>query len=305
VGALFVLVAVAFLSGGAAAAAVLDGRRPGRAAAMLAGAAGRPRGGRPRPPERRTLPFPFAYLNRPLAAAGLGIRLPAVLGLTAAGAIVCWAATSVVLGPGWPSVLALAGGFAAPLWWVGRLAEGRRHAVLAELERAAAALEAGVSAGLNLYEALLETGARLGGVVGQELLRVVRDADRVGLSEALMLFAARLPLPEVRLLVAGMRLHQNVGARLAEALGELHATLRERRETALAMQSATAAGRTEAGILVAVPPVLLAAMRLFSPAFEAPLFATPTGHAVLLGSGLWLAVGYGVVRRMVVPKEVA
>ncbi len=250
-----------------------------------------------------SLPFPFSYLNRRLRQGGVPIELRTVLLLSAVGAVACWAAATLVLGAGWPSGLAAAGGLAVPIVWLDRQVTARREKVAAEMERVTAALEGAVSAGMVVYEALVEVGLSVGGILGPELLRAVADADRVGVSEALVLLGQRLPVPEVALLVAALRLNQGAGAELAAGLAGLHQTLRERREAAGAMRSATAAGRWQANLLICVPPVLLIFMRWVYPEFEAPLFGTVSGHVLLAASAAWLGLGYAILRRMCVPKE--
>jgi len=252
---------------------------------------------------RAGLPFPFGYLNRRLQQGGISIPVQGVVLAAAVGAVACWAAAAMVVGPGWLPVAALLGGLWAPVLWVDRLAGRRREGIAIEMERVAAALEGALSAGMVPYEALLEVGVATGGILGPEMLHIVADADRVGLSEALTLFGQRLPLPEVQLLVAAIRLNQGAGSGLGPALAGLGRTLRERRETVAGMRAATAAGRWQANLLVAVPPLLLMFLRQVYPAFEAPLFGTAGGQLLLCGAGVWLAIGYLVVRRMCVPRE--
>lgn len=255
------------------------------------------------PGVRPRLPFPFGYLNRRLQQGGISMPVQGVVLAAVVGAVVCWAAATLVVGPGWLPAAAMLGGLWAPVVWVDRLAGRRREGIAAEMERISAALEGALSAGMVPYEAVLEVGVATGGILGPELLRIVADADRVGLSEALTLFGQRLPLPEVQLLVAAMRLNQGAGAGLGPALAGLGRTLRERRETVAAMRAATAAGRWQANMLIAVPPLLLMFLRQVYPDFEAPLFGTGGGELLLCAAGFWLAIGYLVVRRMCIPKE--
>lgn len=252
---------------------------------------------------RVSLPFPFGYLNRRLRTSGIPVDLRTVVLLCAVGAVGCWAAATLILGSGWPSALAAVGGLYVPIAWVDRLVAARREKVALEMERVIAALEGAVSAGMVVYEALLEVGLSVGGILGAELLRVVADADRIGASEALLLLGQRLPLPEVSLLVAALRLNQGAGAELAGSLSGLGRTLRERRETVAAMRAATAAGRWQANILIGVPPLLLLFMRWTYPEFETPLFGTAAGQLLLVVSGVWLCLGYVILRRMCVPRE--
>ena len=229
-------------------------------------------------------------------------RLAGVLAGAAVGGGV---AGRIVLGPGWCWATALAAGIAGPAAWLRRAGERRRADLALEMERTTAALSAAMGAGLVPYEALLEVGGTAGGILGPEFLQTVDDAQRVGLSEALCLLRDRLPTPEVRLLVAGIRLNQGTGAELASSLAGLHRTLRERREARAAVRSATAAGRWQANVLVLVPPILLAFMRRAYPAFEAPLLTNPHGRVLLGLAAFWLMVGYFVVLRMSVPGDAA
>ncbi len=253
---------------------------------------------------RTELPFPFAYLNRRLRQGGIAASVQGVLLLAAVGAVACWTLAAMIAGPGWPAAVASVGGLWAPVLWVGREARRRRETMAGEMERIASAMEGAVSAGLVAYEAVLEVGLASGGILGPELLRVVADADRVGLSEALALLRQRLPLPEVQLFVAALRLNQGTGAGLGPALAGLHRTLRERRETGSAMRAATAAGLWQANMLITVPPLLLMFLRQVYPQFEAPLFLTTGGRLLLCAAAGWLGIGYVVVRRMCVPEEV-
>lgn len=254
-------------------------------------------------PVRDNLPFPFGYLNRRLRSGGIAVSVQTVVVLAVVGAVVCWAVAAMVVGPGWLPLVASGGGLWAPVLWVERQSARRREAMAAEMEMIAAALGSGLSAGLVAYEAVREVALAAGGILGPELLRVIADADHVGLSEALALLRRRIPLPEVQLFVAAIRLNQGAGAELAPALAGLHRTLRERRETALALRAATVAGLWQANMLVAVPPLLLMFLRAVYPAFEAPLLTTAGGRLLLAATGAWLALGYLVVRRMSLPRE--
>lgn len=226
-----------------------------------------------------------------------------LLGVAAIAVLGGWLAGRVALGPVWAWPAAGLTVMVAPLTWIRRQRERHLANLAAEMERLTAALAGAVGAGMVPYEALLEAARATEGLLGPEIRRVVEDAQRVGLSEALWLWRERMPTAEVRLLVAGLRLNQGAGAELAGSLAGLHRTLRERREAEAAIRAATAAGRWQANVLVVVPPVLFAFMRRAYPAFEAPLLNTPQG-AVLLGlAGVWLAIGYWVVLRMCVPRE--
>lgn len=284
------------------------GHRAYRARDDLARLVAAPRGGaaayRAAGAPREELPWPFSYLNPRLRRSGVVVSVREVLLVSAAAGVGAWAVASVVVGPSWVAAGVILVGLWAPIWWVDRAARRRSEVIGREMEHITAALDGAVSAGLVAYEALTEIARTSGGILGPELMRLVRDAERVGLSEALAAWRKRLPLPEVHLFAAALRLNQGAGAGLGRAVAGLHETLRERRESAAALRAATAAGRWQANMLIAVPPLLLIFLRAVYPQFEQPLLGTPVGRLWLCGAALWLGVGYVVVRRMCVPREV-
>ncbi len=247
---------------------------------------------------------PLTFLDRRLRAGAIALRLDTLLLLSVFGGVVCWTTARVVLGAGLPADVAVIGGGFAPMVWASREAEARREALAAELERVAAGLAGAARAGMNLYASISEVGVATGGSLGAELSRTLLDADQVGLSESLLLLGERVPLPDVRLLVAAMRLNQGAGAEAATAFDGLLTTLRERREAAAALRSATAAGRWQANVLVAVPPFLLAFMHLVYPQFEAPLLNTTHGRLLLGAAAVWVWIGQRIVRHMSTPPGV-
>ncbi len=247
-------------------------------------------------------PVPFRTIGSPPREGAIALAPGAVVLSALAGGVVCWASMRLLVGQGALADLAALGGLWVPSWWLRQLAARRRERIAVEMEQVALSLEGAAGAGMTPYEAMVQTSARIGGIIGPELLRVIRDADRLGLSEALVLFRDRLPLPEVRLLAASLRLHQGAGAATAEALMALARTLRQRREAITAIRTATTSGRMQANMLMAVPPALIGLLRAAYPAFLHPLLKTGVGQLVLGLCAVWMLLGYGMIRRMVVPR---
>jgi len=52
-------------------------------------------------------------------------------------------------------------------------------------------------------------------------------------------------------------------------------------------------------MLMAMPPVVVAVLFLFSPDFVRPLFNDPIGHALLVASVALQTVGYFVIRKII------
>jgi tight adherence protein C len=143
-----------------------------------------------------------------LAAAVGGGVIAAILSTAAPGRL---GAALVVTGP--------VAGFLAPDVWLARRAADRARRVRAELPALLDLLRVSVEAGSSLPKALREVGARTGGPLAAEWRAVGREvALGVPLEAALRGTVERLPLPEVRSLMAALERARRHGAPLADTL---------------------------------------------------------------------------------------
>lgn len=171
-------------------------------------------------PAPRELEARIAAAGRP---GGLGARelMAAKLAAAATGALV--AAGLSATAPGRLGVaLVLAGpvaGFLAPDAWLARRAAERARRVRAELPALLDLLRVSVEAGSSLPKALRDVGARTHGPLAAEWRALGREvALGVPLELALSGTAERLPLPEVRSLVAALDRARRHGSPLADTL---------------------------------------------------------------------------------------
>jgi tight adherence protein C len=152
-----------------------------------------------------------------------------------------------------------AAGFLAPDAWLARRAADRARRVRAELPALLDLLRVSVEAGSSLPKALREVGARTRGPLAAEWRALGREvALGVPLEAALVGTVERLPLPEVRSLVAALERARRHGAPLA---GTLASQARDSR-FALARHAREEAARAGPKIqlvvaLLLVPSVLL------------------------------------------------
>jgi tight adherence protein C len=110
-------------------------------------------------------------------------------------------------------------GFLAPDLWLARRAAERARRVRAELPALLDLLRVSVEAGSALPGALGDVGARARGPLAAEWRALGREvALGVPLAAALRGTVERLPLPEVRALVAALERARRHGAPLAETL---------------------------------------------------------------------------------------
>ena len=249
-----------------------------------------------------------ARLLRMLAAAGgalrrlTGARAPLSLGerIAAAGApaglgpreliaaklatALCGAGAGAALGAAAPGRLGAvlvvatpAAAFFAPDLWLRRRAAERKRAARRELPALLDLLRVTVEAGLPPAVAFAAVGERAAGTLASEW-RVVGSecAFGVPLGEALDGLEARLPLPEVRALVAALDRAGRHGAPLADTLAAQARDARLSRRRQIEEEAARAGPKIQLVVaLLLVPSVLL-------------LVAAALAAALLEGGGLAL-----------------
>jgi tight adherence protein C len=195
-----------------------DGRRGPRLLRLLARLGRRLRPGRA--PAPRDLEARIAAAGRP---GGFGARelMAAKVAAALAGAL-----TAAILSTAAPGRLGIAlvaagpvAGFLAPDAWLARRAGERARRVRRELPALLDLLRVSLEAGRSLPEALKEVGARTSGPLAAEWRALGRQvALGVPLEAALAETTERLPLPEIRSLVAALERARRHGAPLARTL---------------------------------------------------------------------------------------
>jgi tight adherence protein C len=220
--------ALAFLAAASAAAGLVllaPEPRPRRRAAslgtrllrLLAATGGRLRAGAGGP----------ADLGARIEAAGrpgnLGVRELTAAKLAGAVLAGLLGAAAGSLAPGRLGFVAMVAapvaGFLAPDLWLRRLAAERARRVRRELPVLLDLLRVTVEAGSSLSEALRSVGERAAGPLAAELRATGNQAALgVPLADALDDLCKRLPLPEVRALVAALERARRHGAPLADTL---------------------------------------------------------------------------------------
>jgi tight adherence protein B len=149
-----------------------------------------------------------------------------------------------------------------PKLWIGQRLRAftagrrsRRKAVLGpQLADAVSAIASGSRAGLSLQQAVELAAGQVAAPLGPSLHEV---ADRAALGspldDALERWATAIPVPDVRLAAAVLRLHRRTGGALPPLLEGLARTLRERAAVAREVRSLTAQARLSGAIMGLLP----------------------------------------------------
>ncbi|MGD9713151.1 MAG: type II secretion system F family protein [Thermomicrobiales bacterium] len=113
---------------------------------------------------------------------------------------------------------------------------------------------------------------------------------------ALRDLARRTGVLEIRIFVLAVVIHRQAGGNLSELLDKLAGVVRERFRIRGMINSLTAQGRLQAGILLSLPPLMFLLLVFLSPEYELMLFDYPWMIAAALGS---MTVGALWIRRVV------
>lgn len=101
------------------------------------------------------------------------------------------------------------------------------------------------------------------------------------LRDALLNFAERVPLIDVRFFVTAVLIQKETGGNLAEILDNLAHVVRERFRILGEVKIRTAQGRMTAAILIALPPIMGLILNVINPSYMHPLFHDPIGPFVI------------------------
>ena len=117
--------------------------------------------------------------------------------------------------------------------------------------------------------------------------------------DALVNLTERIPLVDVKFFITAVMLQRETGGNLAEILDNLSYVIRERFKILRQVRVYTAQGRLTMALLMGLPPLVIAVMRIMNPSFVEPLFSDPIGHALLVIGITLQTIGYFVIRRII------
>ena len=145
-------------------------------------------------------------------------------------------------------------------------------------------------------------------IVGQEMAEPIAGEFRktfeeqhlgLGFGEALVNLSTRVPTQDVRFFVTALIIQDETGGNLAEILGSLSATIRDRFRIRGEVSARTAQGRLTAVLLISIPPGILIALNVMNPTYIRPMFTNMTGIMMLCGAGLLQLIGGLVLWKIV------
>jgi tight adherence protein B len=232
-----------------------------------------------------------AFLDR-LEAAGLNLRvaeyLLVSLGSTFGLPLLALVATrSLVV-----TLAAVPVGTVVPFLFLSLRAARRRARFEEQLPGTLQLLAGALQAGHSLQQAVATAAQEAGDPIAGELQRVLTEA-RLGrpLEEAFEAMAQRMGSVDFEWTVMAINLQRQVGGNLAEVLGTVGQTIRERSALKRQVRALSAEGRLSCTILTVLPVLMFGALLVFNPVFLSPLYTTRTGLLMLAVAAVLMVVG--------------
>jgi tight adherence protein B len=196
--------------------------------------------------------------------------------------------------------LAFAAGFGLPRWLLSFLKKRREKNFLRALPDAVDVIVRGIKAGLPLFESIKVVAADAPEPLRSEFLAIIEtQAIGMPLGEACGRLFERMPVPEANFFGIVISIQQKSGGNLSEALGNLSKVLRDRKKMAEKIQAMSMEAKASAGIIGALPPIVMLLVYLTTPDYISLLWTHPTGQLMLVGCVIWMSMGILVMKKMI------
>ncbi len=196
--------------------------------------------------------------------------------------------------------LAFAGGFGLPRWGLSFLKKRREKAFLKALPDAVDVIVRGIKAGLPLFESIKVVAADSPEPLRSEFLAIIEtQAIGMPLGDACARLYERMPVPEANFFGIVVAIQQKSGGNLSEALGNLSKVLRDRKKMAEKIQAMSMEAKASAGIIGALPPIVMILVYLTTPQYISLLWTHPTGQLMLVACVVWMSIGIMVMKKMI------
>jgi tight adherence protein B len=198
------------------------------------------------------------------------------------------------------ALIALLAVGAAPSLALGWMRRNRIRRLAVQLPDAVMMVSGALRAGSSLPQAIAQAARELPAPVGRELDLVVREQRLgVGLDASMAHLERRVPLEDVTLFAAAVRISQETGGNLAETLERLAETLRRKYAIEGKIDALTAQGRLQGWVMAVLPLGVAGALFAIEPQAMRPLLTTWQGWSVCALVLVLEGLGLHFIRKIV------
>jgi tight adherence protein B len=198
------------------------------------------------------------------------------------------------------ALVAATSGLGLPNLVLARLRARRIAKFVAIFPNALDIIVRGIRAGLPLGDTLRIIANETPEPVRSEFRKIV-EAQALGLplSEAVEKMAQRVPVSETNFFSIVIGIQAKAGGNLAEAIGNLSRTLRERKKMKGKIGAMAMEAKASAVIIGCVPFVVTGLLYLSSPKYISLLWTTQHGEIISAIAIFWMCIGVVMMKKMV------
>ena len=197
-------------------------------------------------------------------------------------------------------LLGVVAGLGIPHLAVSHLIARRIRKFLDNFPEAIDLIVRGLKSGLPITESVRIVGQEFSGPVGREFA-LIADQVRFGknMDDAMWDAAKRIDLSDFKFFVVSLSVQRETGGNLAETLENLSDILRRRHQMKLKIRAMSSEARASAMILGSLPFLMFGLLVMVNQDYVMTLFSDPRGMAMVGFGFSCLAVGIGVMWKMV------
>jgi tight adherence protein B len=245
----------------------------------------------------------FRRLERLLERADLPLRASELLYVCLGSGMVLGLLMAFVSGSPLPILIFMAVGAALPIVYVRFKASTRIKAFDNQLPDILLTISASLKVGHSFRQAIqavVDEGAQ---PTAKEFSRVLSDTQ-LGrpMDQAMSEMGDRVGSKNLSFVMTAVSIQRQVGGSLAGLFDMVAETVRQRQQFVRKVRGLTAMGRMSAYVLIGLPFFIGAAITVMNPGYMSPLYHTSAGHILMLIGAAMMALGSGILKRMVAFK---
>lgn len=188
----------------------------------------------------------------------------------------------------------------APKFALTKLKQRRQYEFLFSLPDTLTAMATMMRAGATLNMALDTIVVESKGPIAQEFGLLQKEMlVGIPLNTALNNLHERMPLTELELVIAGIKINREVGGSLAEVFGRLSDTLRRKIEMEGKIKALTAQGKAQGYVMTGLPILLALVLMKMEPEAMSRLFTDVLGWVTCIIFLVFLVIGYKFIQKIV------
>ncbi|MEO1495731.1 MAG: type II secretion system F family protein [Planctomycetota bacterium] len=187
-----------------------------------------------------------------------------------------------------------------PFGWLIMKRKRRMKKFAAQLPEALELVARALRAGHSLGAGMSLVGNEMSPPISKEFLRTFEEQNLgTPMEEALENLTERIPNLDLKFFVTAVVLQRQTGGDLAEILDKIGRLIRERFKIWGQVQALTGEGRLSGIVLLALPPMLFAAVYRMNPDYLMLLFTDDLGKKMLIGGIVMQLLGAVVIQKII------